>query len=136
MNLVVDIGNTSLKYSSTTDIGIKKVRQLKYSKKKPTFIIKFLKNQFKTHKIIYICSVVPEIDKIIKENLKTYRKDLIFINKKKLTSLVHRRVNLSQLGNDRIINVLSAIKIYPKSKSFIIIDLGTATTLDLSLIHI
>ena len=131
MNLVVDIGNTSLKYSSTTDIGIKKVLQLKYSKKKPTFIIKFLKNQFKTHKIIYICSVVSEIDKIIKENLKTYRKDLIFINKKKLTSLVHRRVNLSQLGNDRIINVLSAIKIYPKSKSFIIIDLGTATTLDI-----
>ena len=70
MNLVVDIGNTSLKYSSNTDIGIKKVRQLKYSKKKPTFIIKFLKNQFKTHKLIYICSVVSEIDKIIKENLK------------------------------------------------------------------
>ena len=67
----------------------------------------------------------------MKENLKTYRKDLIFINKKNLTYLVHRSVNLSQLGNDRIINVLSAIKIYPKSKSFIIIDLGTATTLDI-----
>ena len=52
MNLVVDIGNTSLKYSSTNNIGIKKIRQLKYSKKKPIFIVKFLKNQFKTHKII------------------------------------------------------------------------------------
>ena len=93
MNLVVDIGNTSLKYSSTTDIGIKKVYQLKYSKNKPIFVVKFLKNKFKTHKIIYICSVVSEIDNIIKENLKTFRKDLIFINKKKLASLVHRRVD-------------------------------------------
>ena len=75
MNLVVDIGNTSLKYSSTTDIGIKKVHQLKYSKKESVFIIKFLKKQFKTHKIIYMCSVVPEIDNIIKINLTTYRKD-------------------------------------------------------------
>ena len=35
------------------------------------------------------------------------------------------------MGIDRLINVLSVNRIYPKNKNFIIIDLGTATTLDL-----
>ena len=130
MNLLVDIGNTSIKFSSFVDDKIKKISQIKYLKKDLKLVILFFKNKLKTHNKIYICSVVPEIDKIIINNLKSYKDRLLFINKKKLSFLVHKTVNLRQLGNDRIINVLSAINIYPKSRFFIIVDLGTATTLD------
>ena len=131
MNLLVDIGNTSIKFSSFVDNKIKKISQIKYLKKDLRSVIIFFKNKLKTHTKIYVCSVVPEVDKIIIRNLKSYRNRLFFINKKKLSLLVHKTVNLRQLGNDRIINVLSAINIYPKSKFFIIVDLGTATTLDI-----
>ena len=131
MNLLVDIGNTSIKFSSFVDKNLKKISQIRYSKKDLKSVTLFFKNKLKTHNKIYICSVVPEVDKVIIKNLKSYRNRLFFINKKKLSLLVHKTVNLRQLGNDRIINVLSAINIYPKSKFFIIVDLGTATTLDI-----
>ncbi len=131
MNLLVDIGNTSIKFSSFVDNNLIKISQIKYSKKDLKSVILFFKNKLKTHNKIYICSVVSEIDKFIIKNLKFHRSCLFFINKKKLSHLVHKTVNLRQLGNDRIINVLSAINIYPKSKFFIIVDLGTATTLDI-----
>jgi len=131
LNLLVDIGNTSIKFSSFVDNKLKKIFQIKYSKKDLKSVILFFKNKLKTHNKIYICSVVLEVDKVLIKNLKSFRERLLFINKKKLSFLVHKTVNLRQLGNDRIINVLSAINIYSKSRNFIIVDLGTATTLDI-----
>ena len=63
MNLLVDIGNTSIKFSSFVDNKIKKISQIKYLKKDLRSVIIFFKNKLKTHTKIYVCSVVPEVDK-------------------------------------------------------------------------
>ena len=62
------------------------------------------------------------------QNLK---KNFYFIQKRLLKSFVHSSVNCRQLGIDRIINVLSVNHLFPNKEDFIIIDLGTATTLDI-----
>ena len=69
-----------------------------------------------------------EVDKYI----KTFsNKKFLFYSKRLLRSFVHSSVNLQQLGIDRIINVLSVNHLFPNKEDFIIIDLGTATTLDI-----
>ena len=84
MNLLVDIGNTSIKFSSFVDNKLKKISLIRYSKKDLKSVILFFKNKLKTHTKIYICSVVSEVDKIIIKNLKSYKERLLFINKKKI----------------------------------------------------
>ena len=70
------------------------------------------------------------IDKYIKKSFSN-KKNFYFIQKTFLKSFVHSSVNLQQLGVDRIINVLSVNHLFPIKEDFIIIDLGTATTLDI-----
>ena len=129
MNLAIDIGNTSIKKASFLDSKLNKITYINYSKKKLDKLLSSFKKDFKKYNEIYICSVVPELNVLIKKKIPT--SNVFFINKNFLKSLVHKNVNLKQLGIDRLINVLGSNKLYPKSKNLIIIDLGTATTLDL-----
>tara|TARA_B100000579_G_scaffold436906_1_gene464415 strand:- start:5019 stop:5747 length:729 start_codon:yes stop_codon:yes gene_type:complete len=128
MNLAIDIGNTSLKKASFSISKLGKIRHINYSKNNFNKLLSSLKTDLDKYDNIYICSVVPELDIFIK---KLSKSKIHFINKVLLKSYVHKTVNLKQLGIDRLINVLSVNRIYPKNKNFIIIDLGTATTIDL-----
>ena len=128
MNLAIDIGNTSLKKASFSISKVSDIKHINYSKNNFNKIIFSLKKDIDKYENIYICSVVPELDILIK---KLSNSKIHFIKKILLKSYVHKTVNLKQLGADRLINVLSVNRIYPKNKNFIIIDLGTATTLDL-----
>ena len=65
MNLLVDIGNTSIKFSSIVDKNLKKISQIRYSKEDLKSVTLFFMNKLKTHNKIYICSVVSEVDKVI-----------------------------------------------------------------------
>ena len=129
MNLAIDIGNTSLKKAIFSNLHLNKINHINYSKDNFNKVLTFLQNDSKRFEKIYICSVVPELDNLIKR--KFLKNNLCFIKKNLLKSYVHNTVNFNQLGIDRIINVLSANKTYSKNKHFIIIDLGTATTLDI-----
>ena len=131
MNLAIDIGNTSIKKASFVDNSLNKIHHLNYSKKKLNKVNNFLKDDFNKHNKIYICSVVPEINNIIKKKFSHKKNKFIFVNKIKLKSFVDKSINLKQLGTDRLINVLAANKLYENTNNFIIIDLGTATTIDI-----
>jgi len=130
MNLAIDIGNTSIKKASFKENSIGSTHKIKYSKEKLTEIKTLFLKDLKKYKNISICSVVPEVDKYIKKTFSN-NKNFYFIQKRFLKSFVHSSVNLQQLGMDRIINVLSVNHLFPKKEDFIIIDLGTATTLDI-----
>jgi type III pantothenate kinase len=129
MNLAIDIGNTSLKKASFSNSKVSNIKHIDYSKNNFKKLLFSLKKDLDKYDNIYICSVVPELDIVIKKQLS--KSKIHFIKKSLLKSYVHKTVNLKQLGIDRLVNVLSVNQIYPKNKNFIIIDLGTATTLDL-----
>ena len=130
MNLAIDIGNTSIKKAIFLKNSMGSTRKIKYSKEKLSEIKAFFSKDLQKYKNISICSVVPEVDKYIKKTFSN-KKNFYFIQKRFLKSFVHSSVNLQQLGIDRIINVLSINQLFPNKEDFIIIDLGTATTLDI-----
>ena len=74
MNLLVDIGNTSIKFSSFVDKNLKKISQIRYSKKDLKSLTLFFKNKLKTHTKIYICSVVSEDSKLYEVSLVSEEK--------------------------------------------------------------
>ena len=130
MNLAIDIGNTSIKKASFLDSSIGSPHKIKYSKEKLNELKAFFLKDIQTFNNISICSVVPEVDKYLKRTFSN-KNNFYFIQKRLLKSFVHSSVNLQQLGTDRLINVLSVNHLFPNKEDFIIIDLGTATTLDI-----
>ena len=127
MKVLVDIGNSSIKKMYFLNNELKNKKILNYSKSNLTNIYKFLEKDIKNNKTIYSCSVVPEVDKFLKKK----HKNIYFLDKKLLKMLISKKVNLKQLGSDRIANFLGCLHEFPKSKNFLIIDFGTATTIDI-----
>ena len=130
MNLAIDIGNTSIKKCFFLDNRLRKTSFLNYNKKKLNLLMQFLKTDFFSSDNIYICSVVPEVNKYIIKYFKKLKSKIHFINKQKINFIVDKRVDLEQVGSDRVINVLSVNNLYNSFKNYLIIDLGTATTID------
>ena len=128
--IAIDIGNTSIKKVTFLENSIGSTRKIRYSKGKLSEIKAFFSKDLRKYKNISICSVVPEVDEYLKKTFSN-KKNFYFIQKRLLKSFVHSSVNLRQLGIDRIINVLSVNHLFPNKEDFIIIDLGTATTLDI-----
>ena len=129
--LCIDIGNTSIKKGTSLNNKIIKIDHLNYSKDQLSKIYTFLKKDLDDLDMIYICSVVPEIDKFISKKFEKHSDKISFIKKIKLKKFIDPSVNMKQLGTDRLINVLAASKLFKKINNFIIIDSGTATTIDL-----
>ncbi|MAV82626.1 MAG: hypothetical protein CMI90_04090 [Pelagibacteraceae bacterium] len=127
MKVLVDIGNSSIKKMYFLNNELKNKKTLNYSKSNLTNIYKFLEKDIKNNKTIYSCSVVPEVDKFLKKK----HKNIYFLDKKLIKMLISKKVNLKQLGSDRIANFLGCLNEFPKSKNFLIIDFGTATTIDI-----
>ena len=129
MKIVGDIGN------SDTKVCILKNKKIF---KKIIFPTKLLtKSSFnnkikfiKKHKITssLFCSVVPKKFEIIKDvlnrrySIKTYE-----LKKIDLKDIIKIKVNLKQIGSDRLANSISVSKL---NSNYIIIDFGTATTFD------
>ena len=133
MYLIGDIGNTDIKiflFNSKLRI-IKKVRfsttslNNKYLYKK----LKFLKIYENQNVKILFCSVVPNVYKLIKSNLKKILKKPCYELKNcKLDNLVKINVNKKQIGSDRLANAISVLN---NKNNFIIVDFGTATNFDI-----
>ena len=130
--LVGDVGNTDVKICILkSNYQIKKkiifknnLINFKYLEKKLKII-----NKYKgSVKKILLSSVVPKTYKTIKNffekklSIKCYELKSI-----KLEKLLKIKVNRKQIGSDRIANAIAVCK---KNKNFIVIDFGTATTLD------
>ena len=129
MKIVGDIGN------SDTKVCILKNKKIF---KKIIFPTKLLTKSYFNNKIKFIkkhkitsslfCSVVPKKFEIIKNvlnrrySIKTYE-----LKKIDLKDIIKIKVNLKQIGSDRLANSISVSKL---NSNYIIIDFGTATTFD------
>lgn len=97
------------------------------------FLVNMLQiNQIATNKITAtaISSVVPSCDFTIRHTISRYIKsDLFVLQAGVKTGLNIRYKNPNEVGADRIANAIGAIEAFP-NKNLIIVDMGTATTLD------
>lgn len=77
-----------------------------------------------------VSSVVPSYDYTIKHTISLYLKSRYFILQAGVkTGLNIKYKNPNEVGADRIANSIGAVNAFP-NKNLIIIDMGTATTLD------
>jgi len=129
MNIVGDIGN------SDTKVCIIKNKKIF---KKIIFPTKLLTKSYFDNKIKFIkkhkitsslfCSVVPKKFEIIKNVLsRSYSIKTYELKKIDLKDIIKIKVNIKQIGSDRLANSISVSKL---SSNYIIIDFGTATTFD------
>ena len=133
--LIGDIGNTNIKLCLIESKNFK-IKKLIYFKSKKIYSKIFLTKIFKkliSNKLMIknalFSSVVPEYYIILKKFIKnSYKIKLKEIKEKSINKIISINVsNKKQVGSDRIAN---AIAVYKKNKNFIVIDFGTATTLD------
>lgn len=79
---------------------------------------------------IGICSVVPQINYSLSSAITKYlKKDALFIQAGVKTGLKLKYSNPKEIGADRIAGAVGAASLFPE-KNLIIIDMGTATTVD------
>lgn len=129
MLLAIDIGNTNItsalfkgkRITKQFDIPIKTYSKLKFIKKLP--------DKLKLSACV-ICSVVPKVTKIIRQDLKFLTGKTPYIIGKDLAVPIKNRYRKpKQLGQDRLVNAYAATKLYPTPA--IVIDSGTAITFDI-----
>ena len=132
MKIIGDIGNTDVKICLVDNkFKIKKKITIKTSEINQTNLktkLKFLfKYKEKINNIVF-SSVVPKTYKKIlfyfKSNLNKKTQEIKNLN---LNKLIDIKVNKKQVGSDRLAN---SIGVLDNKNNYIIIDFGTATTLD------
>jgi type III pantothenate kinase len=114
--LAIDIGNTSAVF------GIFEGDKLKKKWRVPTE--KLAGGVKKTSFPVLVSSVVPQADKMIRKALPQAR----FITARNIKGIRIRIRNKVEVGADRVVNALAALRLY--GKPAIIVDFGTATTFD------
>jgi type III pantothenate kinase len=79
---------------------------------------------------IAVCSVVPHMDYSLKSAcIKYFTEDVMFVRPGLKTGLRIKYLNPQEVGADRIVNAVAAKNLYP-NKNILVVDFGTATTLD------
>ncbi len=132
MNLTVDIGNTNIMICIFKNDKIIYSIKINVSKFKKVNQKSFLRKIFSSYKIsnVLISSVVPDMTKCFIEILEKFK--IHYFQTKNLLEICGLKTNLKNkktIGDDRLINIIYAKKLY--SKSIMIIDFGTATTIDI-----
>lgn len=138
MILTLDVGNTQitgglfkddklvLQFRRTTGVG-------NSSDEIGLFLRNVIReNAFHWQKIdrIGICSVVPSINYSLSSAIKKYfNQEPLFIQAGIKTGLKLKYANPKEIGADRIAGAIGAVSLHPE-KDIIIIDMGTATTID------
>lgn len=135
--LLADIGNTTMKIGLADENGITSsislpTKSLYSADSLGLTLLQFLNFQhIKKVKTISLCSVVPEVGKIFYQACQKYlhATPKIFPLDFSLP-LNNQYANPDEVGADRLMGAYACRMLYPKSKSIICIDYGTATTFD------
>ena len=128
MKVTIDIGNTNILFVCFINQKVIGSERLKTEEACLNKINKIMSKYSNIEKII-ISSVVPLIDKLLISYLNS--KNLKFSLLKDLIENFKFRTNIrnrNEIGDDRIVNMIYAKKLF--RNSVIVIDFGTATTLD------
>ena len=132
MYILGDIGNSETKVYLVNPKN-KIIKNINFPSKKINNKIldrkfKYLIKDFRSIKKVLFCSVVPQSFYLIKKFLsKKLKKKCYEVKDLNLRSLINIKVNLKQVGSDRLTNAISLLN---KKDNFIILDFGTATTFD------
>lgn len=138
MLLAIDIGNTNivlgiykdekLKFHARYETNIKNVKKIftNFLGGCPSFLKK--KGTVPIIKGVAISSVVPSLNQIFEKEVKKINKKALFINNKVNLGLNIEVDTPSEVGADRLVNAVAGKILY--GKPLIIIDFGTATTID------
>jgi type III pantothenate kinase len=122
MLLTVDLGNTNIVF------GLFNKGKLVKEWRFPTAAIHYPNIKFPIDQIM-VASVVPRLDKKLKSQLeKRYHCLVHFVTAKNIPGLKIKLKKKNEIGADRVVNVLAALKLY--GAPAIIVDFGTATTFD------
>lgn len=79
---------------------------------------------------VYICSVVPSLNKNARAIFKSvFNRDVFIIGEDVAVPIINRYRIPNQVGQDRLVNAYAGLKIY--GPGLIIVDFGTAITFDL-----
>ena len=128
MKVTIDIGNTNILFACFINQKVIGSERLKTEEVCVNQINKIMSKYSNIEKII-ISSVVPLVDKLLVSYLNS--KNLKFFLLKDLIENFKFKTNIrnrNEIGDDRIVNMIYAKKLF--RNSVIVIDFGTATTLD------
>lgn len=79
---------------------------------------------------MYVCSVVPVLNKNIREILTSvFDRKALMIGEDVVVPIINRYRITAQVGQDRLVNAYAGLKLY--GPGLIIVDFGTAITFDI-----
>ncbi len=129
MKVYIDIGNTS---TSIYKVDKKDKTKINVKTTCSNKLIMNIKKELITNQEIesfFLSSVVPDVEVIVKNFLKSFNKPIINFTHKYYNLVVdYKHLNYQNIGADRIIVDSASMKY---SKNCIVIDLGTATSIDI-----
>ena len=120
MHLVIDVGNSSVKFGIFDAGKIKKEWSFRTER-----LFHWNPDRSIADLPVVISSVVPDADVFLK---KLFKK-AIFVNAKNIKGIKIKFKKKSEIGADRLVDALAAKELY--GSPAIVIDFGTATTFDL-----
>ena len=118
MNLVIDIGNTLVKYAVFSENEIVELKKMEIENEE---LIKNLVSEYKIKSII--------ISSVRKERGWNFNIRTIVLSEKTKLPINLKYKTPQTLGNDRIANVVAVNSLY-KNKNILVIDAGTCITFD------
>jgi type III pantothenate kinase len=125
-NLVIDIGNSQIKFAKVVNSKLGKSKSEEYTKINFEKKVKSLLSK-KVGLIAVSCANNSHVKYIEKKFLGQKNIRVIKRNSKLPIKIDYTKT----LGTDRICGALGAVKKYPKKKNILVIDFGTATTYNL-----
>lgn len=131
MNLTIDIGNTNILFCSFMREKVIKFEKLNIQKVNKRTVFKiFKRNNIDDKTKILVSSVVPRIKREILEYIKCFKIKVNSLNSYMKSLKIKTNIkDKKSIGEDRIVNAYYA-NILLKNTPVIIIDFGTATTVD------
>ena len=131
-SLMIDAGNSRAKWCLLIDDKLTNQQHVNYNKPAHQCVDDIVKQQAKAVETVFIVSVLgDDFIKQIKKNCLFNKLKLHHIESKKSFAGIQNGYDEPQkLGTDRLVAMIGAKHNYPNDSAFIIIDSGTATTID------
>lgn len=128
--LAIDVGNTNVHFALFSGKTVQKTFRIKTPELNSRAIRQVARKiPLKSVEAAVIASVVPSAGNFLKENLpKELNLKTYLIGKDLKAPVVNKYKKPGQVGIDRLVNAVAAFHRYPRS--LILVDFGTAITLD------
>jgi len=124
-NLIIDIGNSSLKAAFAEGIVLGQTRRYQGEK-----VLEFIKKLTLIKRpSVMIVSSVRLFDENFYKNLEEECDNLLVLNENTKLSIINRYLTPATLGPDRLAAAVAAAELFP-GRNCIIFDFGTALTID------